>query len=369
MLRPTQAIVNLDAIYDNVTTLMGRLTPGTRLMAVVKADGYGHGALAVARTALRAGAEWLGVAMAEEGVKLREAGITVPILVLGQSWDDQIGLAIAHGLDLTVFDPGTLEHIEAEAKRLQRRARIHVKLDTGMGRVGIPVHEWGETWQQRLLESTAVDWIGLMTHFAESDGEDPSFTVLQLSRFLDVIESLRKIGVRPSFLHAANSAATIRFPGSHLSLARVGIALYGGDATIPLQPALSIESKIVFLKTLPAHHPVGYGRTYYTPQAMQVASVPIGYADGYRRIFSNRGMVLVRGQRYPVVGRVSMDQITIGIPLADEVRVGDRVVLLGGDDGQEITVFDWAEWAETIPYEVLCGIGPRVPRLLYQSSH
>jgi alanine racemase len=232
-------------------------------MAVVKAEGYGHGALAVAETALAAGAEWIGVALAEEGVRLREAGITAPILVLGQSWDDQIGLAVAHDLDLTVFDLVTLDQIEAEAKRLHRRARIHVKLDTGMGRVGIPVHEWGGYWQQRLLECTGVDWVGLMTHFAESDAEDPLFTVLQLSRFQDAVESLRKIGQLPTFLHAANSAAAIRFPGSHLSLVRVGIALYGGDATIRLKPALSIESKIVFLKTLPAHYPVGYGRTYY----------------------------------------------------------------------------------------------------------
>lgn len=368
MFRPTQAIINLDAIHDNVTTVIGRLTPGTRLMAVVKADGYGHGALAVAETAIRAGADWIGVALAEEGVRLREAGITVPILILGQSWDDQIGLAIANDLDLTVFDGATLDQIESEANRMQRRARIHVKLDTGMGRVGIPMPEWGQAWRQRLLACKAVDWVGLMTHFAESDGEDPNFTTVQLSRFLDVMESLRKIGPLPRVLHAANSAAALRFAGSHLNLVRVGIALYGGDRTIPLKPALSIESRVVFLKTLPAHSPVGYGRTYYTPHAMQIASVPIGYADGYRRIFSNRGQVLIRGQRYPVVGRVSMDQITIGMPLGDEVRVGDRVVLLGSDAMQEITVFDWAVWAETIPYEVLCGIGVRIPRV-YKSSH
>ncbi len=369
MLRPTQAFVHLDHIQDNVKTISGKLSPGTRLMAVVKADGYGHGAAVVAGAALEAGAEWLGVALAEEGVQLRKAGITAPILILGQSWDEQIHLALSHDLDLTVFDLGTVDRIEAEAKRLGTRARIHLKLDTGMGRVGIPIREWNDAWIQRLEGSLHLQWMGLMTHFAESDNDDASYTALQLSRFLDIIEQLRGQHRLPPFLHAANSAAALRFPGTHFNLVRVGIALYGADATMPLQPTLSVESRIVYLKRVPAHFPVGYARTYHTPCAMQIASIPVGYADGYRRIFSNRSAVLIRGQRYPVVGRVSMDQITVGIPEEDSVAVGDRVVLLGSDQDKHITIFEWAEWGETIPYEMLCTIGVRVPRVICKSSH
>lgn len=369
MLRPTQATVHLDHIQDNVKTISAMLSPGTHLMAVVKADGYGHGAAAVAEAALSAGAGWLGVALAEEGVQLRKLGITAPILILGQSWDEQITLALTHDLDLTVFDPVTVDRVEIEAARLGMRARVHLKLDTGMGRVGIPFGEWDDGWIQRLEERSHLQWIGLMTHFAESDEEDPSYTAVQLGRFLDVVERLRRQKRLPPLLHAANSAAALRFPGTHFNLVRVGIALYGADATVPLRPALSLASRIVFLKNVPANYSVGYGRTYYTPVAMQIASVPVGYADGYRRIFSNRSVVLIRGRRYPVVGRVSMDQITVAIPIEDTVAVGDRVVLLGVDHDHEISVFEWAEWAKTIPYEILCGIGARVPRVIWKSSH
>ncbi len=366
MLRPTEAIVHLDHIQDNVKTVLNRLSPGTGLMAVVKADGYGHGAVAVAHAVLDAGATWIGVALAEEGVVLRESGIMAPILILGQSWDEQIELALRNDLDVTVFDLDTVDQIARGAKSRGVRARIHVKVDTGMGRVGIPMYAWNEAWMERLTTDSALDWVGLMTHFAESDSVDPEYTATQLARFLDVIEQLRKRNSLPVVLHAANSTAAIRFPGTHFNVVRVGIALYGGDATIPLKSGLTLQSRIVYLKTLPAHYPVGYGRTFETPKTMQIASVPVGYADGYRRSFSNRGIVLIRGRRYPVVGRVSMDQITVGIPEEDFVAVGDRVVLLGRDGDDEVNVFEWAEWADTIPYEIFCGIGARVLR---KSSH
>ncbi len=361
-MRPTKVIVHLDNIADNVRLIISRLTPETQLMAVVKANGYGHGAVAVAQTALTSGAVWLGVAMAEEGVALREAGIAAPILILGQSWDGQITQAIEHNIDLTVFDMVTFDKIAGEAERLRKDAWVHIKIDTGMGRVGMPVSEWNDVWWHRMRHTPRIKWRGLMTHFAESDAEDSTFTRWQLQNFLDVIESIRRRGPLPPLIHAANSCAALKYPGAHFNLVRVGIALYGGLDEPELKPGLTWESRVVYLKKVPAGMPIGYGRTYLTAEAMKIAAVPVGYADGYRRQWSNRASVIIGGNCYPVVGRVSMDQLSVGLPLSAPVRVGDRVTLLGSDGPGAIRATDLARWAQTISYEIFTGIGSRVVR-------
>lgn len=363
--RPTRAVIDSRAIEDNVRFFLSRLSPGTELMAVVKADGYGHGALRVARAALAAGATWLGVATAEEGVALRGQGISAPILILGASWGEQVKLAVEADLDVTVFHPDALRETAEAARRAKRAVRVHLKVDTGMGRVGIQPEELDADWLER-LRSTPVVWQGLMTHLAESEAPDPGFTREQVSRFLDVVDKIRRLAALPPCLHVANSAAAVRFPGTHFNLVRVGLGLYGlkaHPAMAPLVPALGLQSRVVHVKQVPAGFAVGYGRTYRTPGPLQIATVPVGYADGYRRGLSNRAEVLVRGRRYPVVGVVSMDQLTVAVPLDHPVQRGDVVTLIGRDGDEEISASELAATLGTIPYEIVTGLGHRVPRV------
>lgn len=364
--RPTKVEVNLQHIRQNLHAARQHLYPGSEIMAVVKADGYGHGAVAVAKTALHAGAAWIGVALAEEGVVLRKNEIDAPILILGYSSRDQIRLAISERLDITVYDMETLDEVRKAAAELGREAAVHVKVDTGMGRLGIQAEALDESWLKRLTDSPRIWWRGLFSHLAESEAEDPAYTRRQLSRFLDLVELLRRRDAIPPWLHLANSGGTFKYPGTHFNMVRFGLGLYGlppypaiADA---LRPALSWTSQVAFIKRVPAGFPVGYGRTFTTPGPMQLAGVPVGYADGYRRGLSNRASVLIRGRRYPVVGRISMDQMTVAIPPDHPVARGDTVTLIGEDGTERITADELAEILGTISYEVVCGIGTRVPR-------
>ncbi len=364
--RGTRAHINLQAIAVNVATLRAAIGPGVSLMAVVKADAYGHGAVPVASVALEAGANWLGVASAEEGRELREAGLTAPILVLGASNADQAKIALAHGLDLTVFTESGYTAALQAGHQLSLCPQLHLKVDTGMGRVGVHPDAVLSEWVPRLATSE-VRWSGLMSHLAESDAASDAFTRYQLGRFLDLIESLRRHGVdAPPHLHLANSAATLRFPGTHFTMVRAGLALYGAapyEGSLPLAPALSWVSEVTMLKRIATGQSVGYGRTFVAPEDLTVATVAVGYADGYRRVLSDRAEVVVKGRRCRVVGRISMDQTTIAIPNDLGVQVGDVVELIG----PSLRVEEVAQWAETISYEILTGIGSRVPRE-YRSS-
>ncbi len=362
--RPTEVVVDLTRIEDNAAFLRALLQPGQRLMAVVKADGYGHGAVPVAEAALRGGASWLGVAVSEEGVALRNAGINVPILVLGPSHASQICQAVAYDLDLTIFDHAQLEVLAHAARAHQTRARVHLKLDTGMGRVGLQSDQLDARWVNA-LRGPDLSWVGISTHFAASDDDDPEPTRRQLSRFLDALEQLRWQGALPPEIHAANSAAVLKYPGTHFTLVRAGLALYGlkpFDSVDGLKPSLAWYSEVVYLKTVPAGFHVGYGGSYTTDRPQQLAAVPVGYADGYRRIWSNRSHVLIRGRRYPVVGRVSMDQITVAVPTEDPVNVGDRVTLLGSDGDGAVPAEELAFLMDSIAYEVVTGVSQRVRR-------
>ncbi|NMP23215.1 alanine racemase [Sulfobacillus harzensis] len=363
-LRHTVVEINLEAIRANIAHFCDWVGDQVNVMAVVKADAYGHGAVEVARAALKGGAAWLGVAQAEEGVELREAHLDCPILVLGPSNPEQARLAVAHHLDLMVTSgPGWASVLEAAQGG--KRPRVHLKVDTGMGRVGVRPDTVVSEWLPRLT-SGKVQWQGLMSHLAASDEPDPESTQRQLAVFLDVLEAVRAKGVAfPPALHLANSAAALRYPGTHFNLVRVGIGMYGAldlEGASELEPAMTISSAVSLVKRVPAGTPIGYGGSFVTNADATIATVPIGYADGYRRAFSNRAEALVSGVRCPVVGRVSMDQITILVPDGIPVEEGDRVVLLGRMGDQHITIHDWADWADTISYEILTGISTRMTR-------
>ncbi len=372
--RPTRALVNLDCIAHNVRLIREAVGQRTGVMAVVKADGYGHGANPVARAALAAGASRLAVAIVEEGVALREAGIDAPVLVMGWTPPGQMALALAHHLDLTLFSVADAEALQETAVRLRRRVRVHIKVDTGMGRLGLPEGDPGTPRAiERIVRRSALDVEGIYTHFAASES-DRDFTLGQLERFDGLIRRLKREGIAFAVRHAANSGAIWGVPESHLDLVRPGISLYGyhpagaeGPARpgVPdLRPALTWVTRVAQVKEVPAGTTVSYGRTYVTRRAERLATLPVGYADGFsRRLSGGRGQVLVNGRRVPVVGRVCMDQIVVNVSEAGPVRPGDEVVLLGRQGDEAVTADTMGGWLETISYEVLCAIGKRVPRI------
>lgn len=372
--RATRAVVDLDVVAGNVRAIGRRLARGARLMAVVKGDGYGHGAVAVARSALAAGASALGVATVGEGAALRSAGIGAPILLLSAIDPAEAGAAVAHRLDLTV---GTLELLAAiaEAARaggLAEPPGVHVKVDSGMRRYGAE-RELAVVLAARVAADACLRLTGLSTHFANADEADEAVTQDQARCFERVVADLAAVGIEPELLHAANSAATLRSERYHYRLVRVGIALYGlapsAAVVLPaeLRPALTVTSRLTRVIGLEPGDGVGYGMTYRAARRERVAVVPIGYADGYRRGLSDRGWMGFRGGRAPLRGRVSMDQAVIGLDDGVAAAVGDEVVVIGdGRDGGP-TVAELAEELGTISYEVVVGISGRVPRL-YRSG-
>ncbi|MBX6377101.1 MAG: alanine racemase [Clostridia bacterium] len=363
--RPTWVEVDLDAVEHNARLLKARVGPNVALMAVVKADGYGHGAVPVAAAAVAGGATWLGVAMPEEGLALREAGIDAPILILGWTPPEQAELAIAYDLTQTVFSAETAEVAAAAARSVGRPARVHVKVDTGMGRLGFRADDPGATAAiQAVAARPELVVEGIYTHFASAE-DDVAYTRHQLHDFLRLLERLEVTGCRFRYRHAANSAAIWTLPESHLDLVRSGISLYGygGPEGSGLRPVLSWLCRISQVKDLPAGSTVSYGRTYRTSGPERVAVLPVGYADGYVRGLSNRGCVLIRGKRVPVRGRVCMDQVVVSVDGVGDVCPGEEVVLVGRRGDGVITAEDLAQWAGTISYEILCGISRRVPRV------
>lgn len=366
-LRPTRAEIDLGAIAHNVRELRRCARPEAQLMAVVKADGYGHGAVPAARAALGAGATWLGVATLEEAVALRRAGFAgEPILVLGWVPPEQAELVVAHDLRVACYDRGLAAALAAAGG-----ARVHVKVDTGMGRLGIRPEEVLEF--VRALP-VGVEAEGIFTHFAAADEPASPYTREQAARFAGALAALAAAGIRPRWRHAANSAAIMLHPDTHYDLVRMGIAMYGlapdPEVAWPaaLRPAMSLKSRISHLKEMRPGEPVSYGCTWVARGGERVATIPIGYADGYRRLFSNRGQMLVGGCPCRVVGRVCMDQTLIEIPPGVPAAVGDEVVLIGRQGGAAITADDWARALDTISYEVVCLIGSRVPRVYVQCS-
>ena len=359
--RPTEATIDLGAIRANISALT---PPSARLMAVVKADAYGHGAVPVARAAVDAGASWLGVALVEEGIEVRGAGISEPILVLTEFPPGSERDALAANLTPAVYTQDGVRRLVRAASGAV--AGVHVKVDTGMHRAGLPWTQ-AEAFCRDVLEAgLRID--ALWTHFATADEPENPFLDLQLERFAHAATAVRRAGLELPMLHAANSAATLLRPDTDFDMVRVGIAMYGVSpgpaldaAAAGLRPAMSLGSRVAVTRRVPAGDGVSYGLTYRLDRDATIATVPVGYADGYTRSLSNRAQVLIDGRRFPVAGTVTMDQVLVDC--ADhEVCAGNEVVLLGRQGDEAITAGELARMSGTIGYEIVCGVGGRVPR-------
>jgi alanine racemase len=365
-LRPTVVEVSLARLAENFRAIQAAVAPAA-VMPIVKANAYGHGLVPVAGHLVALGARSLGVAFLEEAVALREAGVTVPILVMGGIFGDQIPIFLRHGLTLTASSIDKLKQVDEIAGRLGVTATVHLKIDTGMERIGVHYYN-ARGLLERAADCRRVQVEGIYSHFANADALDLASARLQLARFLEVLEWYDKQGVPPPVRHMANSGAVLQLRESHLDLVRPGILLYGVypsievRKTIAVRPALSMRSRVVYFKVVTPGHPVSYGSTWQSDHPVRVVTVPVGYGDGYFRALSNVAHVLIRGKRYPVVGRVCMDQIMVNIEW--ETAYNDDVVTLLGADGDElITCEHLAEWAGTIPYEVLTNLNTRIPRV------
>jgi alanine racemase len=366
--RPTWLEVDLEAIAHNVRRVVEIVGPGVKVLAVLKADGYGHGAVRVARTALNNGAYCLGVASINEGLVLRKAGISAPILVLGFTPAWQARELVLNGLSATVFDMDVAQALSRAAEQLDSQVRVQVKVDTGMGRLGLlPDDVIPFVLALRSLPNLVIE--GIFTHFSVADS-DPAYTRWQADRFRQVLQALEEEGIQLSLIHAANSAAILSLPESHFTMVRLGIAMYGlhpsSQVRCPpdFRPALSFKTEVAQVKLLAPGSFVSYGNAYQTTDWQRIAVIPVGYADGFRRAPRHWGEVLVRGQRAPIVGRVCMDQTMIDVTAIADVRQGDEVVLIGEQGGETITAEDVAERLGTVNYEVVSEILARVPRVV-----
>jgi alanine racemase len=379
------ARVNLAAIERNVARLRSGLAPATGLCAVVKANGYGHGAPPVARAALDAGARLLAVATAEEAAELRADGIEAPVLVMGAISDQELPVALAAGGEVVAWSQRFVSDVERALSRSGpgwglgsgsapgKPVRVHVKLDTGMGRLGTrDVAEALGVADRIAAAAPALEFAGAMTHFASAD-EDPEFTAEQVERFEPFVQALR--GRWPGMVvHAANSAATLRAPASHFDLVRCGIAVYGCDPMNAdpdvhgLEPALELSSYVAAVKRAAPGESAGYGRRFIAEAETWIATIPIGYGDGIRRALTNNLDVLIGGRRYPLVGTVSMDNITVDVAAPDRVAVGDRVTIIGRDGDERQTAEEIARRIDTINYEIVCGLSTRVPRAYHRDG-
>ncbi|HEY0071884.1 MAG TPA: alanine racemase [Chloroflexia bacterium] len=374
--RPLTAEIDLSAIAANVRAIKGHVGPRCRVLAVVKADGYGLGAQWVALAALEGGASWLGVACVDEGVQLRRAGYSGPILVMSYVPPEEAEAAVRNRLTLTLHREHTALALEDAAQRLglgEGEVAVHVKVDTGLGRYGCLPHELLPL-ARRIKQLPHLRLEGLMTHFADADNPDLTFARRQLALFNDVKAQAAEQGIEFEIVHAANSAAALCLPESRFDMVRCGILLSGHvpapymAGMLELKYPLTLRSKLARVYEAPAGATVGYGRTWTAHSDALIGLVPLGYADGYRRVLSNRAEVLVRGKRVPVVGRVSMDQIGLDLTGVPDAREGDEVVLVGTQGQASVTVDDLARWADTISYEILCGLSERVPRCYMHSG-
>ena len=368
--RPTIAQIDLDALAFNFRQLRKRVPKGVRILAVVKADAYGHGAIPISRKLEKLGVEYLGVAIAEEGIALRKGGVKSPILVLGGIYGGDIEKIFQFNLTPVVFHKEALKSIAKVAQRGKKKVKIHVKVDTGMGRLGVPSPLW-PNFLKEIAHFPKVEIEGILSHFSMMNEED--YTKHQWDQFLGAVKCAEELGIRCKYIHMASSAALATssyYPGN---LVRPGIMLYGAypspvlKSLIHLKPVMTLKTRIHFLKSVPSGFRISYGGTFVTRRESLIATLPIGYADGYSRYLSNRGEVLVRGKRAPVVGKVCMDFIMVDVTDIPKVSLGDEVVLIGSQGREIITAEEIADRMNTISYEVFCSIGKRIPRI-YKGS-
>lgn len=362
------ASVDLDAIRHNVLEVRKRVGEKTGIMAVIKADGYGHGACEIAR-ALDGIADYYAVATIEEGVQLRRLGIETPIMILSYVFPEHYAEAIREDIELTVFDKESASELSYIAKIVGKTAKVHIALDTGMSRIGFDLSEASAGVVKEISQMENIEIVGMFTHFATADEKDKAFTCLQYERYEDFHKKLSALGVNIKLCHVSNSAAIMDMPSLKCDMVRSGIITYGllpssdvDKTVLDLKPAMSIYSSISFVKKLPKGSGISYGQTYVCPRDMTVATIPVGYADGYPRSLSNKGYVLINGKRAPILGRVCMDQFMADVSDIDGVKRGDKVTLMGCDGDERISAELIASWADTINYEIVCGISKRVPR-------
>ena len=370
------AEIDLDAILYNMEQMHGLTDPHTKLMAVIKTDGYGHGAIPIARE-LEALTYVYGYAVAteEEALALRADGIKKPILILGYTFPEQYESLLEGQITPAVFSMETAKLLSETAERLHTIARIHIKLDTGMGRVGFLVSEESADVIAQIARLPHIIIEGMFTHFARADETDKTSANRQLAEFLHMADMLESRGVHIPLKHCSNSAGILDLPQANLDIVRAGITLYGLHPSeevhlerMDMKPAMSLKSRVVHVKTLPARYGISYGATYVTPQERRIATIPVGYGDGYARGLSNRGEVLIRGKRAPIVGRVCMDQFMVDVTDIPGVCVGDEVTLIGADGEERITLEELGEKSGRFNYEFACDLGKRIPRVFCKNG-
>lgn len=372
--RPTWAEISLPALRHNFLTIRKYIPPETKIMAVVKADAYGHGAIECARELESAGADWFCVALVEEAVQLRRTGIQKPILCVGGFWRGQSEIIIEQRLTPVIFQLEAAQELDARARAAGRRTPYHLKIDTGLGRLGIPLAEVPD-FVRALKRLDFLAFEGILTHFADADGETTEYTDGQIDAFEKALAIVRNEGFDPTIRHLASSAGLHAYPASHGTLVRTGASLYGLSrdvltkriAPLDVRPVMSLHSRIIQLKTVPAGATLGYGRTFKAAHASRIATIPIGYADGWPRALSNLGRVIVAGSFAPIVGRISMDLTMIDVTGIPDVALGEETMLIGESAGNRILIEEMAEQVGTISYEAATGITARVPRV-YRSS-
>jgi alanine racemase len=370
-IRATWVEVNLTRLTQNLQAIRAHVTPA-KVMIIVKANAYGHGLAEVSKH-LSSLVDYIGVAVLEEGILLRELGVKTPILILGGIWGDQVPHYLQHDLTLTASSVERLEQIDTVATQMGVKAKVHLKIDTGMERIGVHYYN-AHTILERALSCPSVQVEGIFSHFANADSHDLAHAHLQLERFIEVLRFYEDRSLPMPIRHMANSPAILQLPESYFDMVRPGIMLYGVYPTseiahtVRVEPALAWKSRVVYFKVVNPGHPVSYGSTWQSDHPVRVVTLPVGYGDGYFRNLSNNTQVLIRGKKYPQVGRICMDQMMVNIE-SDSAFNGDEATLLGEAGGETISAQDLADWAGTIPYEVLTNINTRVPRLYFTEEN
>ena len=369
-----KADIDLDAIHENVVNAKALTKPGTKLMAIIKADAYGHGAVMVAQT-LEDVADAYGVAILEEGIELRQAGINKPILILGYTPAPLYSAMIKYDIATAVFEYDMAKKMSDTAEKMGKIAKVHIKLDTGMSRIGFKQDDESLAVIKKIAELPGIEIEGCFTHFATMDEKDKTKAMKQFERYMDFVKRIEDAGIKIPVKHVSNSAGIIEKPEVNLDMVRDGICVYGmypseevDKTKLNLTPAMEIKSYVSFVKTLKAGVEIGYGGTYTTTGETVVATIPVGYADGYSRVLSNRGRVLIKGKSFPIIGRICMDQLMVEISSQPDIKQDDEVTMVGRDKDEYISIEEVADMSYSFNYEFVCDIGKRIPRVYYRGG-
>ena len=369
-----QADIELDAIYKNIKNIKNIVSEETKIMAILKADGYGHGAIAVAKT-IDSLVDYYGVAIVEEAIEFRNAGIETPILILGVTNKEQYEAIVKYNVTQTIFTYEAAKLLNEECKKQDKTAKVHIKIDTGMGRIGLKDNEKSIRVIKKIMKLSNIEVEGIFTHFANADEKNKFRAHQQLFKFNMFLDHLKENNIDIPIKHMANSAAIIDIPESTLDMVRSGIATYGlypsnevCKENVELFPAMSLRSRITYVKEVPFGTGISYNSTYITNKNTKIATIPVGYADGYPRSLSSKGRVLINGKSAPIIGRICMDQFMVDVTEIENVKEGDKVTLLGADGDEYISVEEIAGMAGSFNYEFVCDIGKRVPRVYYKNG-